>query len=281
MSTDLIPLAIPYKFKGNEELNEIASEFNILFDDDRNTLDRIIYFMQQYEGKRFNICFKNGINMPIVKSIASVTDKACFRLKPSDVQYIEELKENNVKYFFDKEMLVTDYTNLDAYVRAGVTDVYIGDDLCYNLKDVSNYLEENNIKMRLVLNRIPATSMDRNINPKSPIYRPQDFDLLNIYFDMFEFDVGDYGNENWNKLNVLYKTWFKNQYWHGDLREINEDLQILFPNDMIIPEFTSYKVNCERRCNQRATSSCRKCEQFLNIAYQLVKKRAKFKDADQ
>lgn len=260
-----ISLAIPFKL--NHELNSVVQEFNIRFDKNKNSLEKLIDFVQEYPDKRINISFPAGVHVQTLSTLNKIHDNIFVRLTENDLQCISELKEKECRFFFDVSLSVTNYTNLDAYIKIGVSDIYIADDLCYQLKDVSRYCHSHNVKIRLVLNRIPATSFDKGINYCSPIYRPQDIDLLNLYFDTFEFECGD--PYDWAKFDVLYRAWFERKNWNGELSEINDDLEMLFPNNSIVPDFTNYKINCGRRCCQRITSPCRKCQQFIEIAMAL------------
>lgn len=260
-----IQLAIPFKL--NNELNDQVKEFNILFYKDDNSLEKLIEFVQEYPDTRINIEFPKGIHLPTLTTINKIHSNIYTRITENDLLNVSELREKDCKFFLDSHLCASNYTNLDAHIKMGVSDVYIADDLCYNLRDVSKYCHKNKVKLRLILNRIPATSFDKGVNYCSSIYRPQDLDLLKLYFDTFEFDCGK--QYDWAKFDVLYRAWFKRGNWHGDLAEINDDLDLYFPNDSVVPDFTNYKINCERRCCQRITNSCSKCQQFLEIAWSL------------
>jgi len=268
----MIKLAIPFQLNG--ELNDDVKEFNILFYKSRNSIEDLIEFVQEYEDTRINLEFPEGIHMPTVKSINKVSDNIYIKVAPADILKVVELKENNFKFFFNQDMPVSTYTALDAFFRMGVSDVYIADDLCYNLTEVRQMCESHNVQMRLVLNKIPCTTFDRGVNPKSPIYMPKDFELLDGYFDVFEFECGlPY---DWAKFDVLYRAWFINHYWHGQMSEINEDVDQNFHCDAIHPDFTRNKLNCERRCCKRVSNNCRKCEDFLELGEVLKAKRIRF-----
>lgn len=128
-------------------------------------------------------------------------------------------------------MKVPTYSCLESFINLGVSDVYIADDLCYNLKNVHDICQENNVQMRLILNQVPSMTLDRGINPKAPIFMPKDMDTINPYFDVFEFECGlPY---DWAKFDVLYRAWFVNKYWHGQMSEINEDVDMDFHCDAI------------------------------------------------
>lgn len=266
-------LAIPFKLN-NEKINEKVSEFNIKFNKD-SKLEKLIAFIQEYPDKRINVSFSEGVQVSILAAVTKVSDKVYARLQPSDLIKVDELREKECKFFFDAPFSANSFTQLEGFVNIGVSDLYISDDLCYNMKDVRGYCQEKNIGLRLVLNKIPATSVDAGFNLASPIYRPQDLDLLSQYYDMFEFACGE--PYDWTTFDVLYRVWFENQSWHGPLHEINKDIHFIFPNDSVVPDFTSYKMNCGRRCAQRANQPCRKCHQFLELGWSLRDNNIRFK----
>ena len=268
-------LAVPYHYN-NDDTNSMAAEFNILFFQSRNRVEDLIEFIQEYKDKRINISFPEGIHMPTLKSICAVSENIYVRLKATDMMILPDLQEAHMRYFFDASMSVGNYTNLDAFIRLGVSDIYPVDDLCYNINEVAEYCHSKDVRLRLILNAIPSTSFDKGINPRSSIYRPQDIDLLNRYYDTFEFDCGE--PYDWAKFGVLYKTWFERKAWHGQISEINEDVHMNFHNDTIYPNLTDYKIVCGRKCNQRIGNYCKKCEQWLEIGEIFEDKRIKFVD---
>ena len=116
-------LAIPFRYK-NDLYNDIASEFNILFFQSKNKIEKLIEFVREYPEKKINISFPEGVNISIVNSINAVSNNIYIRLKASDLMAVKDLKNKNIKFFFDYDVPVTNYTNLDAFIRLGVSDIY-------------------------------------------------------------------------------------------------------------------------------------------------------------
>lgn len=274
MST-CVPIAIPFKM--NESLNDVAKEFNIRFNPQKNSFEKLVDFIQEYENKRINIEFPEGLDLPTIRAINKIADNVYIRLFPQDFIHLKTLQEYGCKFFPDSNISAVNYTTLDCYISLGVSDIYIADDLCYNLKEVSKICSKNNIQIRMILNEIPSTAYDKSHNPRSPIFRPQDYELLKSYIDVFEFNCVENKKINWNKMKVLYKAWFEKHDWHGNLQEINKDLLFYFPNQSIVPEFTSYKINCGKHCISRANSKCNKCEQLIDLGVMLASKNIQLK----
>ena len=95
-------LAIPFHL--NNEINDDVKEFNILFYKNKNNIEKLIDFIQEYEDKRINIEFPEGIHMPTLKSVNKISDNVYCRMNPVDVVKLEELKKNNIKFFFNSTM---------------------------------------------------------------------------------------------------------------------------------------------------------------------------------
>lgn len=79
------------------------------------------------------------------------------------IQNIEGLK-----FYFDSSMSIDSFRLLEYVASLGVTDIYITDDLCYNLEMVRRACNKYNIRTRLIINRIPSSRPDKGIDPRSP-----------------------------------------------------------------------------------------------------------------
>lgn len=260
-------LAIPFKLN-NEKNDKLASEFNIKFTRN-NSIQKLIVFLKKYKDYRINIEFEGKLDKGVLLAAVAVHNNVAARLKSIDAHNkadLQELKDQGVKYFFDfYEMAAYNRTALGNLIDLGVSDVYIMDDLCYNLKEVKERCLQENIQVRLILNRIPSTSLDKELNPKAPLFFPQLFVALDKWIDVAEFDCGK--PYNWRQHEVLYRVWFEKHYWLGQLSEINSDVQFDFPVGSVIPQILAHKLNCNRRCEvQTKHRECSRCSLGLDLA---------------
>lgn len=267
-----IKLAIPFHL--DYELNDKVSEFNVLFDCNYNRLTKMLEFLETYKDKRVNIQFIN-YKEEIVCSICAAKPNTYVRLMSDQIREAENLTKRGVKFFFDKEISAYNVTSLNFLIEQDVTDVYLQDDLWYNLPAVRAYCTEKDVRIRLVLNKIPSSSPNRGTDIKGPIFSPIDMDILEKYVDVFEFDLGD--KPNWGLCNVLYRNWFERHKWFGQLREINDEVKIDWPCSSYLPLLLESKIACQRRCDWRIDNKCNKCEQFLDIAKSLDDRNIKIK----
>lgn len=145
--------------------------------------------------------------------------------------------------------------------------IYIADDLFYNLINVEARCREANIEIRMILNRLPLTSVPTHYSNKSPIYNPQDFKFLDDYISVGEFDCStEYSKYDWVKAERLYHIWFEEQYWNDDLRFINPDIKFEVLSPCIPPELARYRSSCGLACVSHSRSSCKKCNRLFLLA---------------
>lgn len=269
------PIAIP--FKRHHELEGKVKEYNIVYRTDDSRMDDLIDFVSLPFVERVNVEFMGKIPIKIVQTVNKIKDCIYVRILPHQWVVVDKLQEEGIRFFFDSNITAGSYCKLDEILEMGVTDVYISDDLTYNLKEVQDYCHKRNVQLRLVVNRIPMTTINKGSDLRSPIYRPQDMSTLKRYYDVFEIDCGK--PYNWHIFNVEFKSYFVNEYWHGNLAELNRDITLFggFPNDHFHNAYTLGKLNCQRVCSQRITNHCNKCEQYYDIAKTFIEKGVAFK----
>lgn len=184
-------------------------------------------------------------------------------------EVVAEMKRRNLKFFFEYDYAPSSFTLLEEQIILGVTDIYVKDDLCYNLEKVKKMCDKNGVRTRLILNKIPSSRFDKGYSPKAPIFIPECVDELSKYIDVGEIDIN-----SWTKIGILYKIWFQRKEWNEDLRYLYQDLEIYIPNESLIPNFIESKMNCNYKCSYG--SPCNKCEQFVEIARGLKSKNIEY-----
>lgn len=262
-------VAMPYKYR-NDDYNDLASEFNIQYYKSKNKLEDLIEFVREYSDKTINVSFPEGIHMPTATSIAAVGDNVRFMLGAGDVMYAQKVRDAGLKFFFDSTIPASDYCTFSALLGMGVCALYVSNDLCYNIGDVHDICEGKGVQVRCVLNRIPSSAPGRQFDPKSFVYLPQDIDILAKYHDVFEFECGK--PFDWARFDVLYRTFFEQKRWNGDISEINGDVRFPLNDKALMPHWSLSKMNCERRCDSRMSNHCSHCTQFLKTQALLVEK---------
>lgn len=257
-------VAIPFKL--NFELNDKVQQFNIFFDPVRNNLDTLIEFIQEFKDKQINIEYRNGIDVKSAAALSKIGDNVRFRLRAEDITKVNQLYERGCRYFFDNSMAATDWITLYYQVEIEhVSEVYLADSLLYELDRVSTYCVNHGVKTRLVINRVPLT---RPVKPDmwfAPFFRPQDYDVIDTWFNVVEFDCGD--PVDTDKLRVLYRAYIQKKDWYGRLEELNPDVSVDIPCRGIVPQLADKRALCGLRCLKGG--KCRTCRNVITLGQDL------------
>ena len=259
----MVNIATPFKLN-NDIWDSRISEYNVLFRHQRNSQEKLIEFAEAYPDKRINVEM-DQIDVSFLSILNRAHDNIYVRITNfSDIKYTDTFKEKGIKFFFDKDCLpAMNICGLDCLISLGVSDVYITDDLLYNLRETHKYTSSHDIGIRIVLNTV-MNSAPYTDAAKTPWFPPDTFDIIEPYIDTVEFDCGD--PYDWYAFGVYYRAWFERENWHGNLQEIIKNLDIPIMNDSLASmDLIQYKIHCRRHCVD-ADSHCRKCNQYAEIS---------------
>lgn len=258
-------VAIP--FKNHYPLNDKVQEFNLFFDPDKNSLDTLIEFIQTFENHIINIEYRNGIDVKTATALSKISDRVRFRLRAEDISKASQLKERGCTFFFDNSMSANCWTMLRWLVEYHqVCDVYVCDDLTYELDKVKEYCATHGVRIRMVVNRAPTSYPIGPDDFTAPLYRPQDMDAITEWIDVIEFDCGS--PYDFNVLKVLYKAYVTNKFWYGQLEELNIDFKGFdMPCPGLVTGFIKKRSQCGLRC--RRGGNCQSCKHCVRMARSL------------
>lgn len=258
-------IAAPYV--ENSRWRDIPDEYNLSWSKNSNE-KKLLNFCEIIPNKRINIYTQKDVdfNLEAIKKAKEKNPNIYVRLNISQTDLIEDLINNKIDFYFDTSHPCYNYTILSTLMSMGVSDVYISDDLFYNLKEVKAFLTEKNIQIRIILNRIPSTSPGKGYDLCGTYISPRDMPFLKDLIDVAEFDCGKIFYD-WNKFNVLYQAFFEKEEWFGDLRNLNSDLKFYYPVYSTIPNSILWRIRCRRKC--ALGDSCNHCEKIINIARSL------------
>ena len=203
-----------------------------------------------------------------MEALYAENEEIHYQISRSNPLHIK-MKQKGLPFYFPSTEAAISFRQLEEYVQLGCTDVYIADDLCYNLEKVRKFCDINNLQIRLVLNRIASFRNDKGVDPRAPWFAPEAVDELSKYIDIGEFDC-----DSWLQINTYYRIWFERQEWRENLKHIYLDMGMDIPNQSLMPAFESFKMNCGYRCAYG--SPCKKCNQFIEIAQDLFSKHIEY-----
>ena len=175
---------------------------------------------------------------------------------------LDLLRENDINFFFEE--YATSLEELNFFIKQNSTDIYIAQDLCFNLKEVSEYCHKNNVSIRVNPNVAESNLYNYSNGIKDFFIRPDDLDSYEKYIDVIEF---------WgplDKQDVLYDI-YRDGRWQGLLSDLilgfNEKEEVNCMN--LMPDFGHYRTNCKHRC---MIDKCNYCDISLSLAEVLAEK---------
>ena len=109
------PFTLDYKFK------DLPDEYNITVKEE--TDPRIfIEFCKLYPEKRLNVYFEDEILIDILKEAILINPYLYIRLDADQGEYLEELVDIGLPYFFNKDYSCYSFTTLESLLEFGVSD---------------------------------------------------------------------------------------------------------------------------------------------------------------
>ena len=227
-----------------------ADEWTIEYNSKDSTL---LEFLDLHKDKRINLYIKDIVPEELLYELSNRYDNLYFKLNMKN--FYNKDKKYDFKFFFDE--LVSDWDTLIGLLEYGVSDVYIVENLGFELDKVAEIAKKYNIQIRAFPN-VAQSSFSETITLKKFFIRPEDIDMYSQYVDIFEFYNID------EKLDTYYKIYAIDKKWFGQLNEIIIDFNSDIDNKYIIPRFSEMRYKCGKKCLKGA--KCNRCENIEQLA---------------
>lgn len=245
-----------------------AEEISIIYDKNDTALPA---FIEKHDTKRINLIIENpeeSLDAFEIKKLNAINEKYHY-----SVIYVclysnkrcEAMSDNLLALMADLKMpwftgnMITTWDALHYFISLGVTDVYIAEDLGFEISLVYDVCHKANVKVRVIPN-VAQSNINQTPDLKKFFIRPEDMELYSKYIDTVEF---------WGELrqqDVFYKI-YKGGKWYGNLKEIifsfNEDLD----SHRVLPVFGNARLGCDKRCLKGF--NCSICESIKSIQEQM------------
>ena len=177
-------------------------------------------------------------------------------LSGPDAAFTERLKEKEIPFFYST--FVDKWDVLMSFLSVGVSDVYIVNELGFDLKDVSKVCKEHGVQVRVFPNVAQLSSQVGKMNKlKSFFIRPDDIEHYEPYVDVCEF----FGPLD--RQSVLYEIYL-GEKWMGDLEELIIGLNMSIQNNTLVPAFGIERISCKKDCYKGKCIICDKCLSVAN-----------------
>lgn len=242
-----------------------VDEINIPFNKD-DMLTLIDFLSQHIAPQRVNIYIKDIESIKIIDKLIKIKKEyPNFNFAFKFAYYYEEIDFNKIKeaqidFYFEK--YISNWEELLEILSFDVSDVFITEELCFDLKRVADIAHANNTKIRVFPNVSQKTWKDLPAL-KTFFIRPEDLDMYEEYIDVLEI----YGDRK--RHEVYYKIYSKDKKWFGDLNELIIDLNYSLDSRFVIPRFGEKRISCQRKCLKG--EKCNICEKIERLSKTLEK----------
>jgi hypothetical protein len=255
---------VDYKrdFKYLKEVDEL----NIVYNRKDTSL---LEFLLLYKDKRINIAIHDEsdfIDNECIKLFDAFKEQYpelnfVFKLNSyrisRDLFEIIKASEQKYKVFFDE--FVRDWDTLNGYLELGVSDVYIVEELGFEIENAAAVAHAHNTQIRVFPN-VAQSSWNRSPALRKFFIRPEDVDIYESYVDVMEFFAR---TDNPDSIATYYKIYAIDKKWFGKLNE----MILSFDNDIdsrcILSIFAERRLNCGKRCSKgRPCNVCGAIEQL-------------------
>ena len=251
--------AIPF-FRKFKYFNEDGIQLNINY---KPHIKELKSFIQQYGNHRINLIIDNNFNIQRDLEIISNL-RICFpnvkiiTCLPFFTEQIEKkMQEKHLPHYYNE--YISSWDKFSAFLSLDVSDIFITEELAFEIKDVSNLAKKHHKALRVFCN-ICQSPWDKMLSLKTFFIRPEDIDLYSDYIDTIEFYFKE---KEYHSINVLYEVYAKDKKWFGLLNEIIINYNGQEDNRFIFPNFGNARLNCGKRCLKQKT--CKICDRILQL----------------
>lgn len=172
--------------------------------------------------------------------------------------FVKILKSANIAYFY--RTYANNWDTFIGLVKMGVSDIYVIENLGFELDNAAAIAHANNIQIRVFPN-IAQSSWRETPDIYKFFIRPEDINIYEQYVDVYEFYSVS------SKLEIYYDVYKNKQKWFGDLSEIIIDLKDTLDSRYIIPRFAEKRVRCGKQCLKGG--NCRICDRIVDLSKNL------------
>ena len=174
--------------------------------------------------------------------------------------WVEKLEAANIPFFFCAT--VTSKTEFRYALKYNISDIYIGGELGFSMKEVAETCHSRGIKVRVTPNFIYNSSrFAKKFDITNFFIRPEDTEFYEQYVDVFEFRC-------MLTQQPAYYDIYRDGRWLGDLQYIIINLDENIDNRTILPQFQK-RANCGKRC---AFDKCDICGHILTASELMIEK---------
>ena len=252
----------------NEKLLEKIDEITIEWNPKDLTL---LEFLQKYQDKRINIVIFENDSFEEYKMISkmenilkdfpnlNISFAFTYNIVEKYPETFKKIKEKNLKFYY--YYAVYNWEDFNFWLKAGVSDIVIGNQLCFELDKCKSLATEYNIILKTDIGIVQKHYYSIE-DYQSFFIRPEDIEFYSEYIDVFNLYWSNSSEKR--DLGVLYDIYAIDKYWYGNLQEIILQLQEPIDSRCLLAGFAKNRINCGRRC--LSGSNCNLCKNQIDLA---------------
>lgn len=211
---------------------------------EEGTTQRIILDLTEFSGEP---------NWDILSASVREYPNSAILITKAQITFVPRMRVENIKWFLLNGCYTWDMLN--ECIKFGVSDVYITNELGFDIKNVKSFCDRNNVKVRVYPNIAQTSAILLTLGTYESFYiRPEDVDLYENYVDIFEFFLNE------EKERVLYEI-YEDRGWRGDIDQLILNLvHVNGARNNYIPTIFGYsRLDCRKRCIYGDCQICMNC----------------------
>ena len=256
-----------FNYNRRSEVLHLLDEINIKFDPE--DLDLIFDYILEHQHQRINAKVTEQGHIykyNLLEKFEAFKDEhpnANFAiiLPKYDLKLAQLCQQKELDFFFD--MVVRDWETFNTFITAGVSDIYLVEQMMFEIKDAAAAAHKAGVKVRTFPN-IAQRRYEETKSIKCFFIRPEDVDLYEGLVDIMDIYTIDEINQD-----VVLEIYKDDKMWWGPLREIIVGLDNDIDGRYIIPRFGERRLNCGRKCFKG--HRCDVCETVEGLSKNLEK----------
>lgn len=233
-----------------------ADEFIIYYNKkDTSLLD----FLEAHKNKRIVLEVGADEDLFLLKDLCFKYNNLVIKFLQYKQENLEEIATAQIPFFFD--LKVDSWDMFIGLVKLKVKDIYIVNELGFELDKIAEIAHKENINIRIIPN-IAQSSWNEIDDYKKFFVRPEEVDFYEKYVDICEL----YGDNP----EILLKIYKEDKKWFGKLNEIIIGIKEDFLDGRyMVPAYIERRISCGKKCQKG--NPCRFCEQLLELSQTLEK----------
>ena len=251
----------------SSDVKDIVDEIIIRYEND---IQLIINYIKEHQFQRVIIAIDDEeqcLLYNLIKKFAKIKEETEIDFSIRLPRYIKDYEDDlkycqkvKLSYFFNT--FVKDWDTLNGLIDLDVSDLYIVENMGFELDKIADLVAESQIQIRVFAN-IAQSSWKDTPDIKKFFIRPEDVKLYEPYIDVIEF----FGSQD--QIDVAVLVYKKGKQWFGDLSEILIDFDTPINSLFIVRDFAKRRIRCGKKCMKG--DKCNLCDRIVTLSQTLEK----------